>query len=190
MLPYLALIEDWQLLATARKNPTSRFRRRRAVTAFLATKAIFLAYALAFPLLALDITVGQLLLGFLTATATALLLFVMVNIRPHILEHAAFISPDETRTIEHDWATHQAMTAINWVPYSRWASFLTGGANARTAHHIFPDAAHSHNRAVTRLVRKSARKFVLPHNVTSFWGMLAVHGCLLVKLSTPPLKPK
>lgn len=186
VLANLAFVKDFRDFAAARRARDDGFEGGAALLEFAAAKTIHLGLAVAAPLLVLDVSVGGVLLGYATASAAASGMFVLINIGTHAGDEAAFVKPDADGRIAHDWATHQAMTAIDWAPTNPLAIALTGGANAHAAHHLFPEAAHRHNARLTRLVRAVARRHRAPHHVTSFIGMLAAHGRLLRKLARPP----
>jgi linoleoyl-CoA desaturase len=112
-------------------------------------------------------------------------MFVVINIGTHIADVASFVDPTKDGSIAHDWATHQAMTAVDWSPESHVAIAITGGANSHAAHHLFPEAAHCHNAALSRVVAATAREYAKPHHVLTFWGMVRSHMGQLIALSEP-----
>lgn len=183
VLPHLAWFEDFRHLRQARKEAPEEFRTWSASLEFIVTKVIHLLIALVVPWLVIDISIAGLLFGYFVAGGAASFLFVIINVGTHICEEAAFVSPNEAGEIEHDWATHQAMTSIDWSPTSTWAVALTGGANAHAAHHLFPHAAHCHNAKLSELVSEYAHRFGRTHHVISFLEMLASHWRHLIRLS-------
>jgi len=183
VLPHLAWRLDFHYFSQARQESPESFCTASALAEFIATKAIHLCIAILLPWLFLELTTLQLALGYLIATGAASFLFVMINVGTHICDEADFVAPDAQGRIEHDWATHQAMTSVDWSPTSQWAVALTGGANAHAAHHLFPQAAHCHNAKLSTLVSEYARRFGRPHHVVSFAGMLASHWRHLASLS-------
>jgi linoleoyl-CoA desaturase len=66
-------------------------------------------------------------------------------------------------------------TSVDWAPESPLAIFISGGANAHAAHHLFPRLSHRHAAAATRIIRQTAREFAVPYNETSFAGMVRGH---------------
>jgi len=74
------------------------------------------------------------------------------------------------------------ITSVDWMPQSRWAALLTGGANAHVAHHLFPSYSHRHAPALSRAIAEATAANGLPHHVTSFAGMVAGQWRHLVKL--------
>jgi linoleoyl-CoA desaturase len=184
VLPHLAFVEDFSHLAKARREAPHLFGPL-AVMEFALTKALHVLWALIVPYMVLQPSLGALLLGYLIATGSASALFVIINVGSHISDEAEFLAPSATGMIDHDWATHQLLTSIDWSPQSPLAVGLTGGANAHTAHHLFPEAAHCHNTQLSEIVSECARVHDLPRNILSFNGMLAAHLRHLRKMSAP-----
>ncbi len=108
-------------------------------------------------------------------TAVMSLLFVFLLVGTHFSEAASFPKPGADGSIPTSWAEHAVATSVDWAPESRIAGFISGGANAHAAHHLFPRLSHMHSAAVTRIVRETAREFAVPYHETSFRGMVRGH---------------
>jgi linoleoyl-CoA desaturase len=185
VLGHLAFVEDFQHLRQARREAPEQFATWRATFEFTASKLIHVLIALVVPLVVIDAPAGNVIAAYLIASGAASAMFVLINVGTHICDVAAFVDPRKDGVIAHDWATHQAMTAVDWSPQSRWAIALTGGANSHAAHHLFPEAAHCHNAKLSRVVAECARAFDKPHHVLTFAGMMASHFNHLRALSRP-----
>lgn len=183
VLAHLTFVEDIKHFRDARRIAPHRFRTTMATIEFVATKLIHITLAIIAPFAILQPLPAGLFAGYLAASATASAMFVLINIGTHVCDEADFIAPDHDGSIGHDWATHQALTAVDWSPESQLAVAITGGANAHAAHHLFPEAAHCHNARLSRLVSSCARTHGVRHNVVSFKSMLASHLRLLAALS-------
>jgi linoleoyl-CoA desaturase len=185
VLGHLAFVEDFAHLRQARREAPDQFATWRATLEFAASKIIHLLFALAVPLAVIDAPAANVVAAYLIASAAASAMFVLINVGTHICDVAAFVDPRQDGLIAHDWATHQALTAVDWSPESRWAIALTGGANSHAAHHLFPEAAHCHNAKLSHVVAACAREFGKPHHVLTFAGMMASHFNHLRALSRP-----
>lgn len=185
VLAHLAFYEDFLHLREARRESPREFKTWTALVEFAAAKLFHIAVAIALPLALIDAPALNILLGYALASATTSAMFVVINIGTHIADVAAFVDPTKDGAIAHDWATHQAMTAVDWSPESRLAIAITGGANSHAAHHLFPEAAHCHNAKLSRVVAACAREFGKPHHVLTFWGMVRSHMGQLIALSRP-----
>lgn len=188
VLWHLAFYEDFLHLRAGRREAPAQFATWAATFEFIAAKMFHIVFAIILPLVVIDASAGNILLGYAVASAAASAMFVVINIGTHICDVAGFVDPTRDGAIEHDWATHQAMTAVDWSPQSRLAIAFTGGANSHAAHHLFPEAAHCHNAALSQVVSDCARAFGKPHHVLTFWGMMRSHFAHLVALSRPEVK--
>ena len=183
---HLAWVEDWAHRARARAASPAEFTRTSADIELVAVKLIHALATLALPWLILQPPLWGLLLGYLAYSGVSSILFVVVAAGTHLSEEAEFVGPEAADEIAHGWAEHQLLTSVDWAPENALAVALTGGANAHTAHHLFPDAAHCHNAALSRIVSETAARHGLTHNLTSFAGMLGSHFAYLVRLSRRP----
>ncbi len=148
---------------------------RRDTVLFFTAKLAYLAINIAVPVLVLPFAWWQVLLGYLVVTAVMSLLFVFLLVGTHFSDAATFPVPDSDGAIATSWAEHAVATSVDWAPESRIATFISGGANAHAAHHLFPRLSHAHSAAVTRIVRETAREFAVPYHETSFPGMVRGH---------------
>lgn len=185
VLQHLAFYEDVLHMRAARREAPQQFKTWNALAEFAAAKLFHLVFAVALPLLVIDAPTLNIVAGYALFTAAASGMFVAINIGTHICDVAGFVDPTKEGAIAHDWATHQAMTAVDWSPESRLAIAITGGANSHAAHHLFPEAAHCHNAKLSRVVSACAKEFGKPHHVLTFSGMMRSHFGQLVALSKP-----
>lgn len=186
VLCHLALYEDFAHFRQARRQAPRSFRGAAPVLEFGLSKALHLMLFLVLPLVLVEAPVVAIVAAYTVGSACASLLFVVVNIGTHISQVASFVAPPAKGRLPHDWATHQALTAVDWAPRSRLAIALTGGANSHAAHHLFPEAAHCHNAALSEVISQEASKYHVPHHVLTFRGMLHGHWRLLGALSHRP----
>ena len=179
-------ILDFRYLRESRREAPRQFATVAATAEFVATKVLHVTVMLVLPALSLEVSVTGLIAGYLIATCVASLLFSALVVGTHIAEEAAFHTPDEADRLPHDWATHQMLTSVDWSPENRLAALLTGGANAHTAHHLFPNVAHCHIPALDRLVARKVAQHGVPRNLMSFGAMIRSHFRHLIALAQEP----
>ena len=179
-------ILDYRYLRESRTEAPKQFATFAATAEFVATKVIHVLLMLVLPALCLDVSVSGLVTGYLIATCVPSLLFSALVVGTHIAEEAAFHAPDQADRLPHDWATHQMLTSVDWSPENRLAVLLTGGANAHTAHHLFPNVAHCHIPTLDGLVARKVAEHGVPRNLMSFGAMIRSHFRHLVALSRRP----
>jgi linoleoyl-CoA desaturase len=186
VLLHLAWIEDALHLLAARRHSPAGFGSGRSLAAFAATKLLHVTLFLIVPAMVLRPSPAGLLAAYVFATGVVSVIFIVLQVGTHVSDLAAFPMPDAEGRVAHDWATHQLLTSVDWLPTSRLATRLLGGANAHVAHHLFPGHSHRHAARLSRLIVETAAAHGLPHRVVTLRGMVLGHLRHLVALSRPP----
>ncbi len=135
------------------------------------------------PLVVLNITWWQFIIGFLAMQFAQGLVLGLVFQLAHVVEGTTFPLPNEEGNIEEAWAAHQMMTTANFAVDSKLAGFLCGGLNRQVEHHLFPKICHIHYPAIGKIVKETALEFNLPYiESPTFMNALASHYRMLKKL--------
>jgi linoleoyl-CoA desaturase len=135
------------------------------------------------PLIVLDITWWQFLIGFLAMQLAQGLVLGLVFQLAHVVEGTSFPNPNTDGNIEEAWAAHQMMTTANFAVDSKLAAFFCGGLNRQVEHHLFPKICHIHYPAIGKIVKATALEFNLPYiQSPTFVSALASHYRMLRKL--------
>ncbi|RDC64407.1 fatty acid desaturase family protein [Adhaeribacter pallidiroseus] len=145
-------------------------------------KALYYCLYILVPLLVLDITWWQLVIGFLGLHLAEGLVMGLVFQLAHVVEGTDFPVPNEQGNIEEAWAAHQMRTTANFATRSKLMGFLLGGLNQQIEHHLFPKVCHIHYPALAGIIKQTAREFNLPYieNLT-FFQALQSHYRMLKK---------
>ncbi len=152
------------------------------IAIFFAAKLMHLAINLAIPMSLLPFAWWQIALGYAAVSGAMSLVFIFLLVGTHFSFDAAFPKADAAGVIHSGWAEHALATSVDWCPESRLAAFLSGGANAHAAHHLFPRLSHAHGPALSRIIRATAADFDLPYHEKSFPGLLCAHFAHLNRL--------
>jgi linoleoyl-CoA desaturase len=142
---------------------------------FVASKAGYFGIWLAVPIMVLPYPWWWVALAWPAISFVMSVVFIALLIGTHFAEETVFPSVDRSGEIPHGWAYHALATSLDWSPDSPLANFLSGGANAHAAHHLFPNVAHVHYPAITRIIAEEAARHGMPYNRTNLRGMLASH---------------
>lgn len=146
-------------------------------------KAIYYFLFIVLPLIVLDITWWQFVIGFLVMHFTEGLVIGLVFQLAHVVEQTSFPMPNEQGNVEESWAVHQMQTTANFSPNSFMAGFLCGGLNRQIEHHLFPKICHIHYGAISPIIQATAREYNVPYlENSSFLTALGSHYRLLKKL--------
>ncbi|WP_282609945.1 fatty acid desaturase [Pelagibius sp. Alg239-R121] len=163
-------------------NLTDIRHPRHQYILFAATKSLYFGLMLGLPMVLLDFAWWQVLIGYLLVTAAQSLVFVFMLIGTRFTEETSFPVVNSEGYLPHSWADHALVTSMDWLPNSRLANFLAGGANAHAAHHLFPNVSHVHYVAITGIIRETASEFQKPYQEAGLMQMMVSHFCLLRRL--------
>lgn len=145
-------------------------------------KLVYYGIFIIIPLIVMDITWWQFLIGFLAMNFAEGLVLGLVFQLAHLVENTSFPNPQENENIEEAWAQHQMRTTANFARKSSLATFLCGGLNFQIEHHLFPKICHIHYPAISELVKTTALEFGLPyHENETFFRALRSHYNFLKK---------
>ena len=150
-------------------------------------KALYYFAFLILPYWILDLTVWQVIAGFVAMHLVEGLVLGLVFQLAHVVEGTVFPLPDETGLMSDTWAIHQLHTTANFAPRSTLAAFICGGLNRQIEHHLFPKVCHIHYPALSEIVRETAREFGLPYlENNSFGTALYSHYSMLRRQGQKP----
>lgn len=152
----------------------------------IATKAFFYTYMLVIPMLVLDITWVQLLIGFLTLHLTAGVILGIIFQLAHVVEETDHPVPDEDNMIDEHWMIHEMVTTNNFARDNKALCWFVGGLNFQIEHHLFPKVCSIHYPAISHIVEKTANEFNIPYNHhDTFFEAVASHYRTLKKFGDP-----
>lgn len=145
-------------------------------------KGIYYFLFIVLPLIVLDITWWQFIIGFMALHIAQGLTMGLVFQLAHVVEGVEFPMPDQTGNIEEAWAEHQMRTTANFATDSRIAAFFLGGLNRQIEHHLFPKVCHVHYGSISKIVKQTAAEFDIPYiESRTFIGALKSHFRMLKK---------
>ncbi|WP_316823390.1 acyl-CoA desaturase [Pedobacter gandavensis] len=152
-------------------------------------KAIYYFLFIVLPLMVMNITYWQFIIGFLLMQFSQGLVLGLVFQLAHVVEATEFPLPNEAGNIEEAWAAHQLQTTANFAVNSSVAAFLCGGLNRQVEHHLFPKICHIHYPAISKIVKETALEYGLPYNeCPTFLDALKSHYKMLKKLGKETYK--
>lgn len=133
------------------------------IAQLIGMKLFCYAYTIVIPLLVLDVTWWQFLIGFLAMHLTAGMILGVVFQLAHVVEGPAYPVPDEQGMMEHAWLIHEMHTTADFAQDNRLLSWYIGGLNYQIEHHLFPQVCSIHYPALSRIVREVAEKYDVPY---------------------------
>ena len=148
----------------------------------LATRAIYFVYMMVIPLMVLEVSFWQWLLGFLTVHYIAGFVLASIFQLAHVMEDTDFPMPKDGN-LSNQWAVHQLKTTLNFARKNKVLSWFVGGLNFQVEHHLFPNISHVHYPKIAPIVESTAREFGLPYFCEpSFRSALSSHARMLYQL--------
>ncbi|GAA0188128.1 acyl-CoA desaturase [Fulvivirga kasyanovii] len=139
-------------------------------------KAVYYTLFIVFPLVFMDITWWQFLIGFVAMHLAEGFVLGLVFQLAHVVEGTEFPEPDPEGRVDESWAVHQMQTTANFSTKSPVATFLCGGLNFQVEHHLFANICHIHYPEISKIVARTAKKYGVPYHVNpTFLGALASH---------------
>ena len=153
------------------------------------TKAIYYTVILVLPILFLDITWWQLLIGFMTLHLVAGLILGTIFQLAHVVESTTHPIPNEENMIENHWVIHEMLTTNNFARSNKALCWYVGGLNFQIEHHLFPKTCSIHYPAISPIVEEVANELGVPYNChKTFSDAVASHFRTLKKFGDPDFK--
>jgi len=149
---------------------------QRAAIEMAVAKIGYLILFIIIPFAFASVAWWQTLLGFLLMHAICGQILALVFQCAHVLEETDFFLPNESGSMENNWAIHQMRTTSNFANGSKLFSWFVGGLNYQIEHHLFPNICHVHYRDISNIVKTTALEFDVPYNQhVTFLGALKSH---------------
>jgi linoleoyl-CoA desaturase len=133
-------------------------------------KFVYYALFIIIPLVVMDITWWQFMIGFLVMNFAEGLVLGLVFQLAHLVEDTEMPNPQGEENIEEAWAAHQMRTTANFARKNPVVNFFCGGLNLQVEHHLFPNICHIHYVEISEIVKQTAEEFGLPYNENATFG--------------------
>ena len=162
---FWVFVKDYKYFLKRDLGPYKNKRHPRSEVAILVgSKLVHYGWMIVIPLLVLQVTWWQFLIGFLTVHLTGGLILGVVFQLAHVVEGTDYPLPDAGGQMENTWLIHEMITTSNFAPRNRLLSWYVGGLNFQIEHHLFPKVCSIHYPAISRIVRATAESHGVPYN--------------------------
>jgi linoleoyl-CoA desaturase len=141
-----------------KKHPTKEWVK------LIVTKVFYYITAIVLPLVLLDISWWQFIIGFLSLHLTAGLILGIIFQLAHVVETTTHPLPNEDNMIENHWVIHEMLTTNNFARRNRLLCWYVGGLNFQIEHHLFPKMCSIHYPEISAIVEETAKEFGVPYN--------------------------
>jgi len=147
------------------------------------TKIAYLGCVIILPYYLLDLSLVQILLGFLIMHMVCGLILTVIFQLAHVVENTSHPMPNDEGNLENAWMIHQLYTTANFAKNNRLLNWYAGGLNYQVEHHLFPSICHIHYPKISNIVKNTAQEFGLPYQENqSFLGAIYSHFKMLKAL--------
>jgi linoleoyl-CoA desaturase len=179
------LFYDFRCLLTGRlDNVKLNNRNWKMLSSFMFIKVNFVLVMFVIPYAVMDRPWWHIAIGAFVVSFVDSIIYATLFIGTHHGEGIHYPRADERNVVQHGWAYHQVVTALDWLPLSKLANFFAGGSNTHVAHHLFPNISHIHYVQITKIIQEEAKRFGIPYKQSSFIGMVASHYRHLKKMGS------
>lgn len=174
---FWVFLKDYQYLARKDLGPYKGIvHPPREVVRLIGMKIVYYTYMIVLPLVVLDITWWQFVIGFVTMHMTAGLILSLVFQLAHVIEGPEYFAAEESRVMEDAWLVHEMKTTANFGRSNRLLCWYVAGLNFQIEHHLFPKICSIHYPAIAPIVEQVAREHGIPYNDhPTFRGALRSH---------------
>jgi linoleoyl-CoA desaturase len=135
------------------------------------------------PLLVLNVTWWQFVIGFVTMHLVAGTVLGIIFQLAHVVEGTEYPSPDDDGQMENQWVIHEMETTADFAHGNKVLSWYIGGLNYQVEHHLFPQICSVHYPAIAKIIEEVARETGVPYNnAPTLRAAIASHYRMLKEL--------
>lgn len=170
---YWALLKDFVQFIKYTKNGVNPNSAKQNLIIFLQitiSKLFYFGIFLILPMFITDLTIGQIVLGFLLQHFIAGVVLTVIFQLAHTVERTTHPLPNENGAIENEWAIHQLETTVDFSRDSKFLTWYLGGLNFQVEHHLFPKICHVHYPEVAKIVESTCKEFGVTYLVNETFG--------------------
>ena len=180
---FWAFIKDYKYFFKAHLGPyENKSHPAKEWIILIVTKILYYTYTIALPLMLLDITFIQWLIGFMTLHMVAGIILGVIFQLAHVVEQTDHPLPDENAHIDNHWLIHEMETTANFARENKLLCWYVGGLNFQIEHHLFPKVCSIHYPAISHIVEATAKEYGVPYHMNdTFLGAVASHYRVLKK---------
>ena len=159
------------------KHPTGE------IVNLIVIKILYYTWAIAIPLLVINLPWWQILTGFLVMHLVAGFILGVIFQLAHVVEGPDYPAPDLAGKMEDAWLIHEMKTTANFARGNHLLSWYVGGLNYQIEHHLFPKVCSVHYPAISPIVEAAAKRHGVPyHDNPTLRGAVRSHLRMLTTL--------
>jgi len=173
---YLIFIKDFQMYSVKQwGNKAIHAHPTKEWVILYFTKLFYITYAIILPLMFLNISWWQFLIGFVVMHMVIGLIVAFVLTPVHVTTGTEFPLANEEGKIDNSWLAHQIEATIDWNADNRVVNWFVGGLNTHVAHHMFSNICHIHYLEITKIIKQTAEEYGVRYQNRTFFGAMYTH---------------
>ena len=158
-------LKDYKNLLRRNIGPYSKVKHpAHEIVLLLVMKIFYYLYMIVVPLIVLDITWWQFIIGFLTIHFTAGTILGVVFQLAHVVEGPEHFSNEADGVMEDAWLVHEMKTTANFAQHNKLLCWYVGGLNFQIEHHLFPKICSIHYPSISPIIRRVAKNHNVPYH--------------------------
>ena len=158
-------IKDYRNLLRRDIGPYKEIKHPKSeIVLLLVMKGLYYLYMIVVPLLVLDITWWQFIIGFVTVHFIAGIILGVVFQLAHVVEGPEHFNVEGDAVMEDAWLVHEMKTTSNFDMHNKLLCWYVGGLNFQIEHHLFPKICSIHYPAISPIIRRIAEKHGIPYH--------------------------
>jgi linoleoyl-CoA desaturase len=144
----------------------------KAMSFLIISKLLYYVVIALIPLLIMDITWWQWLIGFFCMHFVSGSILAFIFQPAHVVPETSFVTVEnhQEENPDESWAIHQMKTTANFENWNPILTWYVGGLNYQIEHHLFPDISHVHYPKISKIVKAIAEKHGVPYHYHKTWG--------------------
>lgn len=152
----------------------------REILIGLAGKLFYFTLFFLIPIFWLKIPISLMLILFLVSHIIVSIIMTLVIGINHLTTDTLIL--EHRNSEKYSWAELQIRSTVDFSTNSKIASWLIGGFNIHTLHHLFPSICHTHYRNLMPIYMETLKDFDMEYHENSFIHLVISHFKYLKKL--------
>ncbi len=184
---FWVLAKDYKYFVQRDLGPYRNLTHKpREWVALIGSKGLYYLWSIIIPLVVLDVTWWQFLIGWLIMHLVAGAILGVVFQLAHVVEETAHPT-ERVQGGSAEWMVSQMETTSNFARENQALNWFAGGLNFQIEHHLFPRVCSVHYPAISRIVKATAEAHGFAYNEHStFMQAVGSHYRTLRQLGVRP----
>jgi linoleoyl-CoA desaturase len=179
------LFRDFRVLANGEQSGAAFKNNLLRWVELIAIKIFYFFAMIYLPLKYSSFSTSEVFIGFAFIHIIFSIYLATMLFTSHINDIATFYEPNHQGQLPQSYLYIHLDSTVDINPESKIASFLLGGFNTHTIHHIFPHVNAIYYGELTKILKLTCREFNMPYKSMGMWEALKSHYRYLKQMGKP-----